>query len=77
MKVLLFSVGTAIMPILMMFGFSIYIASDTAVPPTLPMSGAAGLLLGLLTTVGFLACIIGLHRSFMARQRERREGEQG
>lgn len=71
MKVLLFAVGTAVMPILMIFGFSIYIAANQPAPPPLIMSGAAGMTLGLVALAGFLACIVGLHRAFMARQRAR------
>ncbi|MBT0960739.1 hypothetical protein [Denitromonas iodatirespirans] len=73
MKVLLFAIGTAVMPILMVFGFGIYIASRQPVPPPLIIPGSAGLTLGLVTLVGFLACIVGLHRAFMARQRARQD----
>ncbi|MFV0662971.1 hypothetical protein [Denitromonas sp.] len=73
MKVLLFALGTAVMPILMVFGFGIYIAANQPAPPPLIMSGGAGMTLGLVSLAGFLACIVGLHRAYMARQRARLE----
>ncbi|MCZ4303509.1 hypothetical protein O4G98_02075 [Zoogloeaceae bacterium G21618-S1] len=73
MKVILFAIGTAVMPILMVFGFSIYVAASQPSPPPLVMSGSAGMMLGLVTLAGFLLCIAGLHRAFMARQRARLE----
>lgn len=71
MKVLLFAIGTAVMPVLMIFGFGIYIAAKQPSPPPLIMSGAAGMALGIAALAGLLACIVGLHRAFMARQRAR------
>ena len=73
MKVLLFAIGTTVMPLLMVFGFSIYVAASQPAPPPLIMSGTAGMLLGLVTLAGFLFCVAGLHRTFMARQRTRLE----
>jgi len=73
MKVILFAIGTAVMPILMVFGFSIYVAASQPSPPPLIMSGGAGMLLGLITLAGFIFCIAGLNRAFMARQRARLE----
>jgi hypothetical protein len=76
MKVILFAIGTAVMPILMVFGFGIYVAASQPTPPPLIISGSAGMLLGLVTLVGFLLCIAGLHRAYMARQRARIEAEE-
>ncbi len=73
MKVLLFAIGTTVMPILMVFGFGIYVVASQPTPPPLIMSGSAGMTLGLVTLVGFLFCIAGLHRAYMARQRARIE----
>ncbi len=67
MKTVLYAIGTATMPIAIVYGFSILIAARQANATRLPMDATSALVLGVASTVAFALCVRGLHRSFMAR----------
>ncbi len=67
MKTLLYAIGTAIMPIAIVYGFGNYIAARIPDAPPVPLDATAALVTGIASTVAFALCVRGLHRSFMAR----------
>ena len=67
MKTLLYALGTATMPIAIVYGFSNYIAAQQPNTPPLPLDATSALVLGIASTVAFALCVRGLHRSFIAR----------
>ena len=73
MSLKLFALGTALTPIPAVYGLAVFVAARQPAPPPLPMGASAALALTGGALLAFAACVWGLHRSFMARLRARRE----
>lgn len=71
MKPVLYAIGTALMPIAIVYGFGNYIAARQPNTPPPALDATSALVLGIASTVAFALCVRGLHRSFMARLNSR------